>query len=1190
MKELDLTGIPLEGAHLIEASAGTGKTYAIGSLYLRLLLEKGFTVDQILVVTYTVAATEELTGRIRGNIRKALSAFQTGQSDDAFISELLNKYPDHDRARLILDHALKLFDEAAIFTIHGFCQRVLSEMAFESRSLFDAELITDQQDILLEVVDDFYRKQFTADQPPTFIHYARNIKKIAPESLMKLIVRVSLDAEIIPRIKRPDITPHLDVYRHAFEQVKNTWQAMHGEITEILLTHPGFNRNKYRKTSIPKWIDAMNEFTTSHGDDLLLFNVFGKFTTSSIADAMKDGHNPPGHPFFVQCEELRTRADELVASMDEYLIWIKGELFDYVRDHLAEKKDRMGVIFFNDLLLKVRSALASETGPSLVSALRNTYRAALIDEFQDTDPIQYGIFRTVFDGLPMFLIGDPKQAIYSFRGADIFTYLNAAQHIARENRHTLKKNWRSEEELIHALNRFFSRPGNENPFVFNQIEFVPVDAADKEGRVVLRDSEGAPLTLWFISPDNGTSLNKESSEQEIVRATAVEISRLLDRESDEVVRIGDRLLRPDDIAVLVRENRQAALIRDELVKYSIPCVLFSDENVFDSPETIEMEVLLKAVSQPHSEGLVKSALATSIMGMGSQEIDALINDEASWEDCLISFRHYHELWASKGFMRMFRELLSAMQVRRKVLALKRGERMLTNFLHLAELMNQASAQRRLGMSDLMKWLALQRETSQGRADEYQLRLESDENAVKIQTVHKSKGLEYAVVFCPFTWGASTLRDKDHFAFHDPDKDWKAVFELGSERIEENARQAEKEALAENMRLLYVALTRAVNRCYVVWGAISNTSTSAPAYLLHNNGLPPDSDGIEPLKQLVLDTDTMRQELSDLVTPQPSSIIIRDIPVGVPKPYTPPGTGDALLAHREFAGTIDRSWRVSSFSALTSEAAHAGEMPDYDALYLRPSQAGVAGDGGRRDIFSFPRGARPGTMMHELFENLDFLSENATISTHVSDTLSAYGYDTSWQDVIAGMIRNVLSVTIDDFCLSQVRKDQRLNELEFYFPLSRVSRRDLASCFASAGVGEIPGDFPSMIEELHFDQVHGFMRGFIDMVFYLNGRYYLVDWKSNYLGSHAADYNRATLEAAMKDNFYILQYHLYTLAVHHFLKKRVQGYSYDEHFGGVIYVFLRGVDPGLGEEYGIYHARPSAELIEKLSRVLISGME
>jgi exodeoxyribonuclease V beta subunit len=1187
MRDLDLTGIPLDGAHLIEASAGTGKTYAIGSLYLRLLLEKGLTVDKILVVTYTVAATQELTNRIRENIRKALSAFLKGSSDDAFISELLSTYPDHNQAVLILDYALKLFDEAAIFTIHGFCQRILTEMAFESRNLFDAELITDQQDILLEVVDDFYRKQFTGGKPFALVRYART-KKITPESLMKLVSSASLDAEIIPRIKRPDIGPYLDAYRYAFEQVKDNWGILREDIEMILLTDDGLNRNKYRKKSILKWIEAMNEFSNTQGDDLPLFNAFEKFTTSTIAESMKDGHSPPEHAFFDLCEDLKNQADELVAFMDEYLIWLKCELFDYVRDHLAEKKEKMGVIFFNDLLLKVRAALASSVGPSLISALRGTYHAALIDEFQDTDPIQYEIFKRVFDGLPMFLIGDPKQAIYSFRGADIFTYLNAAKGISEENKHTLKKNWRSEEDLIHAVNRIFLRAGNDNPFVFDQIGFAPAEAADKENRAALQDSQGAPLILWFVRAAGDALLNKNTAEQVIARAVSLEISRLLDRQSPDRVLIDGEPVEPSDIAVLVRENRQARLVRDELAGYGIPCVVFSDENVFESWEAFEMEVLLKAISQPHSESLVRAALATSIMGLSSHDIDDLTKDEAAWEECLIRFRRYHERWASRGFVRMFRELIASEQVRQKVLAVSRGERMLTNFLHLAELMNQACMEKRLGMSDLLKWLALQRETSPGRTDEYQLRLESDENAVKIQTVHKSKGLEYPIVFSPFSWGASMLRDNDHFSFHDRDSNWKETFELGSERIEENRRHAEKELLAENMRLLYVAITRAKNRCYVVWGAINNVNSSALAYLLHHAALPSDSDGIEPLKQMGLNAHTMKHELSDLVTGPLSPILIQDIPQGRALPYARSAAGDNALIHRRFSGTIDRFWKVSSFSALTSEAAHAGEAPDYDALYLRPAQVSFAGDGGKRDIFNFPRGARPGIMMHELFEKLDFLSDDLAISARVSDTLAAYGYDLSWQEVIAGMVKKVLAARIDDFCLAQVKEEQRLNELEFYFPLSRVSKNDLAKCFLALDTEEIPSDFPALIGDLHFDPVHGFMRGFIDLFFCLNGRYYLVDWKSNYLGSEAADYNTIALETAMTNNYYILQYHLYTIAVHHYLKKRLHGYSYDEHFGGVIYVFLRGVDPELKGEYGIYRARPSAEFIERLSGVLTAG--
>ncbi len=1188
MKELDLGGILLDGAHLIEASAGTGKTYAIGSLFLRLLLEKEFTVDQILVVTYTVAATQELTSRIRGNIRKALYAFQSGCSDDAFISGLLKAYPEHDRAVLILDHALKLFDEAAIFTIHGFCQRVLTEMAFESGNLFDAELITDQRDILLEVVDDFYRRHFYEGLPPELVQYALN-KGYTPDFFLRLLARTSLDAEIIPKRPRTDVGPYIEAYRTAFEEVRDAWSESREAIETALLVPRGrLRRNIYKEEKIPVWCEEMSNFIDSGGNGLLLFEQFEKFTVSGISKAVTKGNTPPEHPFFALCEVLRTRVDALVACMDEYLVWVKCELFDYVRVHLAEKKEKMGVIFFNDLLLKVREALASGPGPSLTRALRDKYRCALIDEFQDTDPIQYEIFKTVFEGLPMFLIGDPKQAVYSFRGADIFTYLNAAQHISEENRHTLKKNWRSEEALVVAVNSIFSRSGNDNPFVFNQIGFEPVAAADKEGRVGLRDSQGAPLTLWFVSPRDKKPLNKNTAEHDIVRAVAVEISRLLEKESAQRVLIDDGPVEPDDIAVLVRENRQALLVRDELAGYGIPCVVFSDENVFISWEAFEMAVLLKGISQPHSEGLVRAALATSIFALNSRDIDALTKDEAAWEEYLMRFRHLHELWERWGFMRMFRELIADEQVRQKVLAVRRGERMLTNYLHLAELLNQACVDKRLGMRDLLKWLALQRDTAQGSADEYQLRLESDENAVKIQTVHKSKGLEYPIVFCPFSWGGSELRDKDHVLFHDRYRTWKATFDLGSDRIDDNRKQAEKEALAENMRLLYVALTRAKNRCYVVWGAISKADSSALAYLLHHAALPLESDGIEPLKKMNMDADTMKQDLCGLESCLPSPIVTRDIPQCIPTPYAPPETGDNTPAHRQFGGTIDRAWKVTSFSALTSDIAHVVEAPDYDALYLRPTQVIEAGESWKKDIFNFPRGARPGIMMHELFEKLDYLCDDASILALVSDTLDKFGYDLSWQEVIAAMVKKVLCVQIDDFCLARVRKEQRLNELEFYFPLNRVSRNDLARCFASLCADEIPEDFPNMIGELHFDPVHGFMRGFIDLVFCVDGRYYLVDWKSNYLGSEAGDYNAAALEAAMKNNYYVLQYHLYTVAVHHYLKRRLRGYSYDEHFGGIIYVFLRGVDPGLGAEYGIYRARPSIESIEQLSSVLVAG--
>lgn len=1187
MKALDLFDIPLEGTHLIEASAGTGKTYTIASLYIRLLLEKAFHVREILVVTYTVPATDELKARIREKIRGALCAFESGRSDDPFLTELMARHSRHDHAIQCLEFALRRFDEAAIFTIHGFCQRILSEMAFESRSLFDHELITDQGDLLKQVVGDFYRTHFYDEMPPELVHYAAS-GKYTFGFFLNLFTKASLDAAVIPRIEKPEMDSLLVSYRQSFEELQGSWPHAKDEVSHILMSDPGLKRNVYRLENIPEMIDEMEEFLSSEGYSLPLFKDFSKFTPSIIGSSMKKGFSPPCHDFFVRCGNLNKSAEALCKRMDQALVWLKAELFQYVKQHLKEKKELHGLVHFDDLLLKVYDCLSSAGGAALREILAERFRAALIDEFQDTDSIQYEIFKAFFSQSTLFLIGDPKQAIYSFRGADIFTYLNASRHISEESRHTLEKNWRSEPKLLEALNHVFNR---ELPFVFDEIAFEPVSPAEMPDRQILEDKDAAPLTIWYVAGNPSSPLSRRDAEKKISMAVAWEVSRLLSAGEREEVLLGSRGVIPKDIALIVRENSQGRLLKEELTSHGIPCVIYSEENIFDTEEALEMEFLLKAVSQPYSEPLIRTVLAGSLFGHDAEQIDSLSRDEIMLERWIERFRGYHDLWASFGFMRMFRNLMTEENVRARLLARPRGERMLTNFLHLSEILNEASVREKLGMRGLLKWLNQQRDPAMPRSDEYQLRLESDDDAVRIITVHKSKGLEFPIVFCPFLWGSSALRDTMNIAFHDGADDYRAFFDVGSEGIDDHRLLAEKELLAENMRLVYVALTRARNRCYLVWGRFNKGESSALSYLFRK----PGCESIEAAQELdppaKPDNDTLRRELEEWCTPCDTRILIQDLPRQAPLHYERKGREGMRIACRQFAGKIDRSWKVTSFSSMVSGLTHAVDEADRDAMFLIPGGRDEGEARGRQDIFSFPRGAMAGTMIHEIFELLDFQADDSTIRELVREALDAHGFDGIWQDVLADTVRRVLNVRIGDFSLSSVRNDETMRELEFYLPVGRISKEILHQAFKPHGQGVVPPGFPDMVEGLRFDESTGYLRGFMDLVFAAGGRYYILDWKSNHLGESIEDYSQESLHAAMEKNYYILQYHIYALALHHYLGKRIAGYSYSRHFGGAIYVFIRGVDPARGPEYGIYRTVPPEGLIVSLSNKLVcSGID
>ncbi|MBW2116377.1 MAG: exodeoxyribonuclease V subunit beta [Deltaproteobacteria bacterium] len=1204
VNNFDLLNSSLKGTNLIEASAGTGKTYAITGLFLRLILEKNLSVNEILVVTFTEAATDELKHRIRNKLRRAMEAFSSGLSEDALLNELVKRNKDTKTALALLREGLRDFDKAAIFTIHGFSRRVLHENAFESGCLFDTELVTEQEDIKREIVDDFWRNHFY-QASLLFVNYAIH-KKFSPNGLISFLrgrlARPYL--KIIPQVEIPDTSGSEKEFRASFDGVCNAWESARTNVENILATDEGLNRVKYNKAKVPLWIEAMDRYLASGVNNPLLFNAFFKFTSGELKVSVKKDRTPPTHKFFELCESLLQRQKELERVFEERLLGLKAALFHYAEDQLAKRKEEKNVQSFDDLLLKLYRALKEKGGEYLARAMRKKFRAALIDEFQDTDPVQYAIFNQVFGakGSTLFLIGDPKQAIYGFRGADIFAYMKAKQDVVFQ--HTLSENWRSDPRLIAAINTIFD--GKELPFVYDEIPFNPAVPAPKKDPALLElnGKTESPFQLWFLEAkkvtNSGKPISKALASQLIPGAVAAEISRLLALGRKGLALLGKKPLMEGDISVLVRTNAQARLVQEALAELNIPGVLFSTGNLFDSHEALEMERVLLAVSLPKNERHIRAALTTDMMGLKGEDLDILMEDETGWEEWIAKFRMYHDLWNEHGFIRMFRYLLLQEEVLPRLMSKKDGERRNTNLLHLTEVLQQTSVEKKLGMIESLKWLSEQRDESAPRLDEHQLRLESDENAVKLVTVHKSKGLEYPVVFCPFSWDGSKIKKSNKpFLFHNEAQERTPTLDLGSEERDENRAFAEKELLAENLRLLYVALTRAKNRCYLVWGRFNQAETSALAYLLHQ----PESFETGNVVQAIaerfnsLTDEAVKEALRASVSKAKGTISLTEMPAGqVGDVYTPlPGRKTALSC-REFKGDIDRLWRISSFSSLTSGRPALEETADRDEI--------ISPDGRDREeieepvirekyseIFSFPAGAKPGIFLHDILEHLDFAErEPAAMKKLVADKLDEYGFEHQWLDTICDMVTNVLSTPLDSAqkgpVLSFIKNEDRLNELEFYFPLKSVNPEKLKQIFQANPVSPLINDFPETIGMLQFAPTKGFMRGFMDLVFLWRDRFYLVDWKSNLLGDSPKDYNQEAMASAMKKECYILQYTIYTLALDQYLRLRMPEYSYEKHFGGVYYIFLRGVKPEMGPGFGIYRDFPSPELIEGLRKGLM----
>lgn len=1167
MTNFDPFAIDLSGVHLVEASAGTGKTHAIASIYLRLLVEAGMGPESILVVTFTVAATDELKIRIRNRITHSLRALESLTHErDTFTCRLLESVGDMDRAVRILRDATSRLDEAAIHTIHGFCARVLSDMAFESASPFSAELVSDDSDMVHQAAVDFYRIHVEHASMPEIASFALH-KGVTPGTFAALKGKGGLLARILPQGDPPDPKGAVSRYTEAFMRMKEAWGRFRNDVALVLADKDTFNQRLLKAENVPRIMDEVEGILGADTPPIPLpVGRLAYLTTKKLANVTKQGKQPPRSKAFELCDALFDAWTDLDTAMDRYFVGLKVRFLAFLEAALEQRKNRERKFHFDDLLLRVYRAAVSGSG-GLVDAVRKRYASALIDEFQDTDRLQYEIFRRCFPQGPLFLIGDPKQAIYGFRGADIFAYREAARQVEGTRRHTLRCNHRSAPGLVHAVNTLFT--GVERPFVFDWIRYEEVEPAQRsEGGDPRAESGCAPLEIVIVGRGEGGLGNSQAA---VSAAVACEIVKLVSRGD------GGGGTRPSDIAVLVRDKWQALAVKQALVSARIPCVLTSDEDVFDSREAFEISLVMDAIMEPRREGVVRCALLTRIFGLGPSDILALHANDTAWEEWMERFHSYSELWRRYGFIPMFRRLMDELDVRRRLLSLAGGERALTNVLHLFELIGEAEAKERLGMAGLRKWL-LQRTAREAKGgDESQLRLETDEDAVRVMTVHKSKGLEFDVVFVPFAWeGFKEGKKKEdlstfHCRFHDGDG-W-PVLDLGSDNRDEHRLRARDEEISEEMRVLYVALTRAKRRCYLLIQQDRATAESPCGRLF---GDLPESGLAQFLKERIKGSGGHIALVEKVAQPPPP--LVRTF-----------GRVEGLSC-RTFRGSIDRTWGLASYSFIVRKRRMPGRPKDVDGVDASPvSQPGACATPPVRqekDIFAFPRGGRAGTVLHEIFEKVDFGWPRDAIEITCAQTLALYGFDASWGGVVAECVLKVLESDLEGVRLRDLPGSERVSEMEFFFPLKKISLSCIDELFPQRGHLDVTAGDPSGDDRFLIDEVSGFMRGYVDLVFRYQGKFYIIDWKSNHLGWRIEDYHKDSLCMEMARNRYDLQYHLYAVAVDRYLRRRMPGYSYAEHFGGVIYVFLRGVDPARAPKYGVFTARPDEEVLCRIADLLV----
>ena len=1171
---------PLAGGLVIEASAGTGKTYALTTVAARAVVEAALPMDRMLVVTFTVAAAGELRHRLRRTLTAAAAAIGGAGDDDQAVG-LAERWQREGVPRGVAEQrlagAIRDLDRACVTTIHGFCQRLLTDFAFDGNTPFGFEVAGDDRPAVAAAVRDFWRS--LAEAPTAMLQHAA-VSGFTLAELTPWAERRHAKAGLEIRGAGPGteaIDAATTAWQRAFEQAGDAWLAGRDDLASAI------GKLSWRKNSVPKmkrhFGDLERAFATGDAGALSLADA-GYFGAAQLERILIKGQRLPPLPLLQRFDELGAAAKGLEAQLDAWLRCQYRDLLDAVRRTLRDNAWRDRQLGFNALLAEAARALEGSDGATLAAQLRGRFPLALIDEFQDTDALQADIFRRIYHASAgadeaaggLVTVGDPKQSIYAFRGADVFAYLRTSRAAGAATRLRLDTNHRSTPGLVRAVNALFA---GRRPFLLPALPFEPVRPRSTASEQPAAAEADRPLQLRLLSVGEGEErlTQKKQCEQRSAEDAAGEIATLLRRGGTELL---GRPPTGGDIAVLVRTRRQGAAMAQALRCHGVQSVQAEDASVFATAQAEQIEWLLDALAAlDRSEAAVheagqrlRTALAGDAFGLDLAELAALVDDDAAWSAWQQRARQWAGIWRQGGVAALLRHLLFAPPVfgAATLLRAATGVRQLTNHLHLAELLQQAESAEHLSPAAVVEWLAARREAPAEEAT--QLRLESDEDLVRIVTVHRSKGLEFPVVFCPFAWyrRRQARRDAPTAEYHDDTlPELPEVLDL---QPDDAARRRQRvEDYAEELRLFYVAVTRARKRCVVTWMLAPDAGEAPLAWLLHGRR------GDDPAVAMKL----TRQHVAHLDEPEWEAEVRRfaedaeGIAVAAPEAKEDGGAPLASAAAppaptaRRFSRQLRPRRQMTSYSALLAEAGAATtaaehvevERADHDQRAEQQTADPDLDAQGREGFFAFPRGRRAGDCLHELFEHSG--EPPAEFAERCERALARRGLDAGWAEVAGAMVANARATPLAPasagargFRLAEVGRS--VAEMEFHLPAAGLDRGRLGRCLAEAGYED---PFAGLGAG---EDIHGFLHGYVDLVAEHGGRWYVVDYKSNWLGNGVDAYGRDAVAAAMRRGGYRLQYLLYLVALHRHLRLRLPGYDYETHIGGAYYLFVRGMRP------------------------------
>ncbi|MDL2353779.1 MAG: exodeoxyribonuclease V subunit beta [Pseudomonadota bacterium] len=1204
-QQLEPLTFPLHGSRLIEASAGTGKTWTIAALYVRLVLGHGgadgfgraLLPSEILVMTFTRAATRELSNRVRERLVEAAAYFRGAvDRDDPYLAALAASYPDHaarQQAAYRLIMAAETMDEAAIFTIDAWCQRMLREHAFDSGSLFDEELVSDEHALFEDAAHDYWRQNvypLNSNALAALMDCWRDVG-VLKQSVRDLVRRVHLLgavpdealAALIARVERAQLAELArlkDGWTERANQMEQ-WIAAQREIAPKC-----FNGNKLRAESLVKWFDALRAWANDPAQLMPAFSsdtAWHRLTTDGILDACSKGYVADVPDCFAHTTDLW----DALKAIEPLSHALYRHAAASIARRMAELKLRSRQFGFADMLDRLKAALEGPNGAALRERIATQFPVAMVDEFQDTSPDQYAIFDLLYQveandaAHGLFLIGDPKQSIYGFRGADINSYLAARRSTAGRH-YQLGTNYRSTAAVVAAVNQLFLHAegcGGHPGFAAGAFRFrkgadnpLPFDAVGAQGRKEQLVGVAGPLQALAVCSSARDDMRADDYREFFAHHCAEHIVGMLN-DPQAGFQKGDEFTRlvPADVAILVRDRREAAAVRRALAQRKVLSVYLSDkDSVVDSDEAADVLRWLHAVANPLDGALARAAFATGTAGLSLAALARISSDELAWEERVEQLKALHVVWQRQGVLAMLRRFVHELNLPSTLLRQAGGERRLTNLLHLAELLQSASGGLD-GEQALIRWFAEQVAGIGEGGDERVLRLESDAELVKVVTVHKSKGLEYPLVYLPFAVTARTTDRRNRSFFEHAGADGKPRLDLA---LSDAAMAAVEQArIEEDLRLLYVALTRARHFLWLGVAAVAarkagenKLHASALGYLLGGGAAIAAADLHAHWERLRGDSDAI--ELTALEAPEGVTMLARV--------EARPALVDAAV----FRASFERNWTVGSFTSLARQTGPAPMRAQEETLLEEaPKQPAARTD--EAPWHRFPRGSVPGNFLHEQLEWMAQEGFGAVHDAGFDARLGARCERAGWgnrkEDAVA-WLRAVAVTPLPQLGAPLADLGALLPEMEFWFPSRHLDSAALDRlCAASLLDGVARPQLPAR-------QLHGMLKGFADLVFEHEGRYWVLDYKSNALGAGDAAYSRAAMAAGMAAHRYDIQGAIYLLALHRLLRSRL-GDAYDpaRQLGGALFLFLRGIANEATR--GCYLLEPDIALLDGLARLL-----